>query len=374
VRRVLHVIGVMDLGGAETLIMNVYRHLDRKATQFDVVSLSLREGAYDAEIVELGGRIFRIPPPATAGLMATARSFRNVLREQGPFSAVHSHVQKFSGFIAWIAAKEGVPVRVVHSHTTRDMPNDRGWRRAYSWVMRMLIRKYGTARLGCSADACQALFGPRCLGDARTSVVHNGVDWKRFALESEQRGRTRRRLGIAPGAPLLCHVGNFVPAKNHGFLIAAFRQMARLGPGAHLLLVGDGPLRSEIVRLVSEWRMGECITILGRRRDIPALLGAADLFLFPSLYEGVPTALIEAQMTGLPCLASSRITPEVDLGIGLVSFLGLESGPERWAEEAVRLLGAQRHVPMEDRTRALSEAGYDIAAVAKQLENIYRAA
>lgn len=370
-RRVLHVIGVMDLGGAETLIMNVYRNLDRNSIQFDFVALSLNEGEYDPEIMRMGGRIFRIPPPSTVGLVKSGQAFRRILRQYGPFAAVHSHVQQFSGFIAFIAAREGIPVRVVHSHTTRDARNDQGLRRAYSGVMRVLIRKYGTSLVGCSVEACRTLFGPKCLNDGRVRVVHNGVDSTQFVPQEEHRDRTRHQLGLDSDATVLCHVGNFCVPKNHRFLIATFREIARRVPKSHLLLVGDGPLRTEIASLVSEWQLQERITILGHRRDIPALLGAADMFIFPSLYEGVPTALIEAQMAGLACLASSRITPEADLGIGLIAFRSLEIGPKQWANEALHVLDTQWRVCLPDRTRALQETGYDISAVAKELEAIY---
>jgi len=373
VRRVLHVIGIMNLGGAETLIMNVYRKLDRSRIQFDFVTLNLNEGEYDPEIMRMEGRIFRIAPPSSAGLMKTSRDFRRILRQHGPFAAVHSHVHKFSGVFAFIAAREDVPVRVVHSHTTLDTRNDHGMRLGYSTAMRALIRRYGTSLVGCSQEACRTLFGPRYVNDDRVKVLHNGVDWTQFASEEAHRDRTRSRLGLDSDATVFCHVGNFCVPKNHGFLIAMFREIAMLLPKSHLLLVGDGPLRAGIISLISNSGLQQRVTVLGHRRDIPALLGASDMFLFPSLWEGVPTALIEAQMAGLACLASSRITTEADLGIGLIHFCNLETGPKHWANEALHVLETKRAVCLSARTLALEKTGYDISSVTKDLESIYYA-
>ena len=370
-RRVLHVIGIMNLGGAEALIMNVYRQLDRSRIQFDFITLNLNEGVYDLEIMQMGGRIFRIPPPSTAGLVKSGQAIREILRQHGPFAAIHSHVQKYSGFVAFIAAKEGVPIRVVHSHTTLDARNDHGLRRVYSIVMRALIWRYGTCLVGCSEEACLSLFGRQYLNDSRIEVVHNGVDSTQFVSQAGYRDRTRSQLGIDLNATVLCHVGNFCTPKNHRFLIETFREIASLEPKSHLLLIGDGPLRNEITSFISELELQGRISVLGHRHDIPALLEASDLFVFPSLWEGVPTALVEAQLAGLPCLASSQITREVDLGVGLIAFRSLNIGPKRWAKEALQTLSVHKPISLSDRLRAIEMKGYDISSVANSLKSIY---
>jgi glycosyltransferase EpsF len=370
---VLHVIGGLGIGGAETFVLNLYRNVDRDRVQFDFVIHSVDEGAYEAEITRLGGRVFRIPGPSTCGLVRYWQYFRQILRRYGPFSVVHSHIHKFSGFIAVIAASEGIPVRIAHSHTTKDSRNDTGLRRAYARVMKALLQTFATKLIGCSVEACQVLFGPKCLEDSRLAIVHNGIDWEQYAHEAEHRAKTRSDLGLDRDVTLICHVGNFVLPKNHIFLADVFRNIAEREPRSHLLLVGDGPLRAGIEALVTELRLRDRVTFLGHRRDVPVLLGAADLFIFPSLYEGVPVALIEAQMAGVACLASSRITREADLAIGLVVFLSLEAGTMQWGGEAVRLVNEKLCVSMGDRISALQQKGYDIRAVARALEQIYSA-
>lgn len=369
--RVLHVLGCMDIGGAETLVMNVYRALDRKQLQFDFLTHSFKEGAYESEIRSLGGRVFHIQAPVTAGLIRYCRAFNEVLRGAGPFAAVHSHVQKFSGYVAFLAARAGVPVRVVHSHTALDVRNDHGVRRIYSRLMRVLALRYGTSLLGCSEEACQLLYGVGARQDSRVGIIHNAIDSALFASGCARREEVRRELHLSPSDTVFCHVGNFAVPKNHAFLLGVFREIAQRVPNSQLLLAGEGALMTDVVSLVSRFGLKDRVNFLGLRRDIPALLAAADAFIFPSLWEGIPTALIEAQMAGLPCLASSRINRDVDLGIGLVSFLDLEAGAKGWAEAASRLCSQTGKVSTVKRVKAAKKAGYEIAEVVKQLVEIY---
>jgi glycosyltransferase involved in cell wall biosynthesis len=363
----------MDLGGAEALVMNVYRAIDRSKTQFDFLTHSPKTGVYEAEIRNLGGRIFHVMAPADAGFIRYRRAFKRIIREYGPFVAVHSHVQKFSGFVVFLAAREGVPVRVVHSHTALDARNDRGVRRIYARLMRILALKYGTNLVGCSEEACRQLYGSKGRYDGRIRVVHNAVDPADFAECSERREEMRCRLQLASDVAVFCHVGNFVVPKNHAFLLQVFGEIVRRAPNSHLLLAGEGPLRGDAESCASQLGLVSRVSFLGSRRDIPAVLAAADTFLFPSLWEGVPTALIEAQMAGLNCLASARINRDVDLGLGLVSFLELEVGVADWATAAILLSCKAMVVPMESRAIALRNAGYEIGTTAQQLEEFYNA-
>lgn len=353
--------------------MNVYRALDRSRIQFDFLTHSSREGVFAPEIRALGGRMFHIQAPVEAGLLRYRLAFNEVLRRAGPFVAVHSHVQKFSGFVALLAARAGVPVRVVHSHTARDERNDHGVRRIYAHLMRMLALQYATNLLGCSDEACCLLYGEGRRQDPRVRVIHNAIDSTAFASGAERREEIRRELDLRPGDPAFLHVGNFVAPKNHSFLLAVFREIAQRSPSSRLLLAGEGPLMGDASSCASQFGLRARVHFLGTRRDIPALLAAADAFILPSLWEGIPTALIEAQMAGLPCLASSRINRDVDLGLGLVSFLDLKLGAEVWAESALKLPDRSDCISMANRVSAVKEAGYEITDIAKRLEEIYSA-
>ena len=354
-------------------MMNVYRSIDRSQIQFDFLTHYSSEGVYEAEILNLGGRVFRVTAPADTGFIRYGHAFKRIIRQYGPFAAVHSHVQKFSGFVAFLAKREGVNVRIVHSHTALDSRNDRGVRRVYALVMRMLARRYATNLVGCSQEACRQLYGESCMDDSRLKIIHNAVDASAFARCTEGRDEMRAKLQIGPDVTVYCHVGNFVVPKNHRFLLRLFLEIVRRAPNSRLLLAGNGPLLSDAVASASQLGISDCVSFMGSRRDIPAVLGAADIFLFPSLWEGVPTALVEAQLAGLCCLASDRITHDVDLGIGLVSFLELSSGVECWADAAIRLSEVGGGVPIAARVRALEQAGYEIRETARELEGMYSA-
>jgi glycosyltransferase involved in cell wall biosynthesis len=368
--RVLHIFGRMNRGGAETFIMNVYRHIDRTKIQFDFAVHSDQPGHYDEEIRSLGGRIFILPRPRLTALPVYKRALAQVLREEGPFATVHSHVHFYSGVPLAVAASAGIPVRIAHSHSTSDGKRSALSRRLYRWYMRSQIWRYATHMLGCSRPACEALYGPRCWQDSRVRVVHYGIDPTPFELLPKDRNLLRDRIGLPRDCLLIGHVGRFEVPKNHRFLVEIFGSLAARLPTARLVLVGDGPLRPQIEQLVSAKGLEKHVLFLGVRADVPEIMGCLDVFLFPSQYEGLGIVLIEAQMAGVPCVVSNVIPDEADLELGLIDRVNLESPLELWVESIMTSL----HVSRPDwnaRTRALREKGYNIQASCTHLERIY---
>ncbi len=368
--RVLHVFGRMNRGGAETFIMHVYRHIDRGRVQFDFAVHSPQPGHYDEEIRQLGGRIFILPRPRPATLPAYWQAFKKVLRHKGPFVAVHSHVHFFSGIPLAIAKDQGVPVRIAYSHSTSDGKGDNLFRRMYRWYMLRLIRKSATHLLGNSRASCEALYGPLCWRDGRVEIMRLCIDPAPFALLPQDRRALRSKLGLPLDAILVGHVGRFDRPKNHRFLVEIFCVLARRLPDARLVLVGDGPLRREVERWVAEKGLEERVHFLGVRTDVPEIMGCLDVFLFPSLWEGLGIVLVEAQAAGVSCVVSDVVPDEADLGLGLWYPTSLSAGPETWAERVVEALGASPP-PWEVREQALRTHGYDAREVAKRLENLY---
>lgn len=368
--RILHVFGGLDCGGAETLIMNIYRQLDRHRVQFDFALDAERQGHYEAEIEQLGGRIFHLPHPERAGVRAYAGALLNVLHEHGAFAAVHSHVQHFGGFVMRVARQGQIPVRLAHSHSTHDArPNS--WRRGlYRWTMRRMLRRHATHMLGCSRPACEALFGRACWRDSRVSVMPNAINLDRFAECYHDRRTLRKQLGVPTHEPLLLHVGRFTSEKNHRLLIQVFAALTHKMPGAHLALVGDGPLRPEIAALIRHRNLDQSVHLLGIRDDVPELMGAADVFLFPSLYEGLGIAVVEAQAAGLPCVVADTVPAEADVNLGAVRLVALSSAVDRWVEQILAAL-QMRRPSWSERQQALQAAGYEIPVVAERLERLY---
>ena len=368
--RVLHIFGRMDRGGAETFIMRVYRHLDRGKVQFDFGVHSELPGHYDDEIRDLGGRIFVLPRPGLLRLPAYVQALKTLLYHEGPFAAVHSHVHFYSGIPLVTAHLAGVPLRVAHSHNTYDGKGQALPRQAYRRWMRWLIFRHATHMLGCSWSACEALYGPDCWHDNRVRVLHYCVELAPFESLPQDRRALRVRVGLPEEGCLIGHVGRFDTQKNHRFLVEVFEALAGRLPDACLILVGDGPLRPEIEELVASKGLQDRVSFLGIRADVPEIMGCLDALLFPSLWEGVPLTLLEAQASGLPCVISDVISQEANLKIGLLHPVSLDASLDNWVEEVLQALQSNRP-DWGVRRDALRRNGYDVEEVTACLENIY---
>jgi len=364
--RVLHAVVNMNRGGAETLIMNLYRKLDRTRVRFDF--LTCREGAFDDEIVRLGGKIHRVPWITDAGPVGYARALDRFFAEEGRnYPIVHAHMDRMSGWVLRAARRAGVPVRIAHSHNTRSEGGP--LERLYKWASGRLIAGSATDRFACSEAAADWLFGVR---SAEARLIRNAIDCAAYAFDPEVRRAMRAELDLKPGQLAVCHIGRFSPQKNHAFLIDLFARLAAERPDAALMLAGDGPLKADIVRRIEAAGLGGRIRLLGVRGDIPRLLAAMDVMVFPSLHEGLPVALIEAQAAGLPCVISDRITAEADIGIGLVTRLPLEAPAERWLRAIERgAAGAESGLSRRMAAEQAHRRGWDIAGVAAELADYY---
>lgn len=360
--RVLHVIGGLGAGGAEALIMNAFRHIDRRRCHFDVAVAAADPCHYDEEFRELGGRIFRHPAPGR-DLRGFLAAFGRTLEQGGPYQAVHSHVHHFSGVVLWMARRAGVPVRLAHSHSTRDGQINGPARRAYRWAMRRLILGCATHLAGASLAAARALFGDQADRDPRFSVLPNAIELDPYRGLDE--GGTPPEAGLAIG-----HVGRFEQPKNHAFLLEVMVEVVRRMPEARLMLVGGGRLQAEVEERVRRLGIRERVSLLGVRRDVPELLAKMHVFAFPSLYEGLGMAVVEAQAAGLNCVVSPAVPQEADLGLGLFHRTPLEAGAAEWARRLVE--SAEKPRPAWSvRERVLAQAGYDIRSTAALMERVY---
>ena len=367
-KRILHTFKVMDRGGAETLIMNIYRHINRDEVQFDFAVHSDLPGHYDDEIRSLGGRIFHLPSPQK-NIATYMRSLRKILRDHGPFTGIHSHLLFFSGIVLYIAKKEGIPIRVAHSHSIKDGHTFNLNRKVYHYIMKRLIHSNATQKLGCSKEACDYLFGKKFWDNNRVKIIKNTIDLKPFeraALKSRE--HIRKGLSLPTDVPIIGHVGRFNKVKNHTFIIEVFDKLRQQIPNARLVLVGDGPEKNNIEALVQKKRLQDYVYFLGVRSDVPEIMRALDVFLFPSIYEGIPLVLIEAQASGVPCVVSNTITKEVNLG--LTKFLNLNQPIDNWVTTILENLNNKKH-DWETRIKALKQKGYDVKDVTEQLEAMY---
>ncbi|ARA87300.1 glycosyltransferase family 1 protein [Bacillus paralicheniformis] len=369
--RVLHIVSGMNRGGAETMIMNIYRHTDRRHIQFDFISHREETCDYDPEIITRGGRVFYVPSIGRSGPLAYIKNIRRILVEKGPYAAVHAHTDFQTGFAALAAKLAGVPVRVCHSHNTAWKPNPRFWDTWQLLAFRRLIFSSATALCACGKDAGRFLFGGKKMGENAVHLLQNGIELDRFKeANGVSKTDAKKSFGIKEDALVIGHVGRFFEQKNHAFLLGLAAHFKKSGTPFQAVFAGDGPLRRQMEEKAAALGVKDDILFLGVVEDIPALMQTFDVFAMPSLFEGLPLVLVEAQASGLPCIVSDHITEETDLGLGLLTRLSLNAGFERWAEDISRAAQAKKPAWPEIE-RSLAERGYNAKANLARLMDIY---
>ena len=374
--RILQVAGCMNRGGVETWLMHILRNMDRDRFQMDFVLHTSESCHYNDEILSLGCRIIvsPYPPHPARSWRKYVANFRRILADYGPYDIVHSHLDYFSGNILRIAKQAGVPVRIAHSHNdTSLLVNNGGWKKQLyvAWLKRWISR-YATVGLSCSHKAAVDLFGSQWQSDRRWQTLYCGLDLAPFR-ERVNPALVRAELGIPQDAFVVGHVGRFESQKNHQFLIEIAAKIAQQEPKMRLLLIGYGSLRGDVKDRVAQLGLTDKVIFAGVRSDIPRLmLGAMDVFLLPSLFEGLPLVLIEAQAAGLPCIFSDVISEEIDVIKPLMKRLSLSESTSNWAE--VVLAQNQANLSIE-RSEALSilqnDSPFNIKFCTKSLTAIY---
>jgi glycosyltransferase involved in cell wall biosynthesis len=371
--RILHVVGGMSRGGIETGLMHVLRHIDRDRFQMDFLVHTTKPCAYDEEIRSFGSLIIPCPLDRRRPWVYAA-NFKQILREYGPYDIVHSHVHHFSGYVLRLAKQAGVPFRIAHSHNDTSSEAKAGWyRRWYRTLTEWWIARHATGSLGCSRKAAADLFGSQWESDPRCRILFYGIDVKPFH-EFVDSLAIRAEFGIPADAFVIGHVGRFVEQKNHPFLIEIAAEVAKREPKMRLLLVGEGVLQPEIERQVEQMGLSDRVIFAGSRPDIPRLMrGAMDVFLLPSLFEGLPVVGIEAQAAGLPFILSDTITREVEIIKPLVKWLSLSQPASTWAEILLNHRDAAAAIAQSDALARVEISPFNIETSVKQLEKIYQA-
>lgn len=353
-KRILQVVTYMGRGGIETMLMNYYRHIDRSKVQFDFLVHRDFAGDFDDEIASLGGKIYRVRPmnPLNPGYWQDLLTFFRT----HPYEIIHCHLNFKSGIVLAAAKLAGVPVRIAHAHTA-SMEND--WTQIPRKMMRTWIAPNATAMIACGERAGKAVFGKHAF-----QVLPNAMDAAAFCYRGDIRAEKRTELELGDALTVM-HIGRFGAEKNHRFLLDVFARVQREDADAKLVLVGDGELRKELEEMARSLFPQGTVRFLGVRKDIPELLQAADVFAFPSRFEGMPVTMIEAQAAGLPCVMSDTITDEC-IVTDLVTVLPI-TDPQIWAEEILKKRGTVRTNRLAD----IQASGYDIAAAAEKLTRFY---
>ena len=355
--RILHVVTYMGRGGLETMLMNYYRNIDRSRIQFDFLVHRDFRADYDDEIESLGGRIYHIPRliPWSRSYHSALRAFLEAHRE---YQIIHVHQDCLSSVVLKDAKAAGIPVRIAHCHSSSQ---DKNLKYLIKLYYRRKIPAFATALFACGKDAGDWMFR-----GAPYQIVNNAIDAKRYTYDAQCRCLTRQSLRIPQDAFVVGHVGRFDPVKNHTFLLDVFAELKRKKDNAILLLVGDGNLREKSEEKAASLGIADSVIFTGVRRDVPELMQAMDCFVLPSLYEGLPVTLMEAQASGLPCIVSDGVPVECAV-TNLVEHIALKEAPSVWAEHIL----AVQNSPRPDTCGEIIAAGYDIEANARWLQDYY---
>lgn len=355
--RVLHIVTYMGRGGLETMLMNYYRHIDRSKVQFDFLVHRDFEADYDKEIQSLGGRIFHV-----SRLVPWSKSYRTELkkffREHPKYKIVHVHQDCLSSVALQCAQECGVPIRIAHSHSSNAVKNLKYLIKLHYMKQ---IPRYATTLFACGKQAGDWMFS-----GSKYEIVRNAIDTTIYQYSFEVAEQVRAELGLSENV-VIGHVGNFTPAKNHLFLLTVFGEILKKEPRARLLLVGGGDGLYLIREKAQKMGIQDQVIFAGVRSDVSRLMQAMDVFVFPSLYEGLGISVVEAQAAGLPCIISDSVPNECIVTEGLVSKKKLKDSPVEWAHHIIE----QADMPRKDHIDEVKMAGYDIVSAAGKLETFY---
>ena len=354
--RVLHVVTYMGRGGLETMIMNYYRHIDRAKVQFDFLVHRDFEADYDKEILSMGGRIYHISRLVPWSIKYR-KELKKFFREHSEYKIVHVHQDCLSSVALQCAKECGVPVRIAHSHTKNQDINIKYLIKRYYMKQ---IPRFATEYFACGKDAGDWMFAGHSY-----HILHNAIDASIYTYSAERAAKIRRKFCVENNF-VIGHIGRFDTSKNQSFLIDVFYECEKLEPDVRLLLIGDGKERARIQEKVKSLGLEDKVLFTGIRSDIADLLQAIDVFVFPSLYEGLGIAAIEAQAAGAPCVLSDKVPTECKMTKN-TEFLSLKESPEVWARHILDY----KEVPHIDTYEDIYKAGYDIKENAIKLQEFY---
>ena len=360
--RIAHIIGKWVGGGVEAVVMNYYRNLDHDKIQFDFICDNDSTNIPYEEIESLGGKIILIPPYQK--VFKYQKELIKILRE-GQYKIVHSHINTLSIFPLRAAKKAGVPVRIAHSHSTT---NKAEWKKNLAkQVLRPFSKVYATDFMCCTEHAGRWLFGDKTFNEGKVYILNNAIDLNKFSYDERIRKIKRDELKIKDDTLVFGHIGRYVAQKNHTFLIDVFNELHKKNQNSVLLLAGQGPLMDEIKEKVNSLGLTNNVKFLGQRSDANELYQAFDIFLLPSLYEGLGMVAIEAQVAGCNCFASTEV-PVIAKVTENLNFINLNKSAKEWADEIFSKLNINQR---KSYVKEAAKCGYDIKNEVKKLEARY---
>lgn len=362
--RVVHVLGALHRGGAETFVMNVYRHIDKTKVQFDFIIHTNNDCAYRKEIEEMGGRIYLIPQFRLKKMFLYIRTWEKLLAEHPEWFIVHGHVRSTACIYMYIAKKAGRTV-IAHSHS---ISNGRGTKGFVRDVMQYPVRYIADYFFACSEAAGKWMFGERIVRHNRHyKVVRNAINAVDFKYNRKYDEEIRKKFNLED-KKIIGTVGRLCDAKNPFFILDIFEAVYKCNQDTVLLWGGDGELREQIEIATKKKGLQGNVMLLGSVADVYKLYSAFDVFLFPSKWEGFGISLIEAQTAGLPCFVSENIPKEAVI-CEFVKQLSLEQGCNEWGNEIMK--GLQYPSGRNRGYKDVINSGYDINIIVTYLQRLY---
>lgn len=359
--RILHVIGSLDVGGSQMLMLNLYNNINRDKIQFDFIVREGRRYWLEDKITSLGGKIYHLPSLQLTNLYTYIKAWKTFFKEHPEYRIIHGHVRSTASIYLTIAKCYGLTT-IAHSHNTS---SGKGLSGIIKNILQYPLRYIANYFLSCSIAAGEWLFGKKIVYRKNFHILHNAIDTHKLGYCYSIRQQIRTQLGIHTNL-VIGHVGRMVTQKNHIFLLQIFAEIYKQNTNARLLLVGDGPLKEQLIRQTEQMNIKPAVLFCANQ-EASRYYQVMDVFLFPSLYEGLGIVLIEAQTAGLPCVISDTLPQEADLQCNLITRISLKQNPCYWAQQVLAQVGKVR----QSRQDIAKNKGYDVATTAKWLEDFY---
>ena len=348
-------------GGVEAVVMNYYKNIDRNKIQFDFICDDDSTNIPYEEIEKLGGKVIIVPPYQK--LIKFHKEFKRICKENN-YKIVHSNINALSVFPLFAAKCAGVPIRIAHSHSTT---NKAEWKKnLLKQALRPFSKVFANTYFACTEHAGRWLFGNKTFDEGKVLVVNNGIDVDSYSFNEKIRKEKRKELNLKDTDIVIGHIGRFMKQKNHEFLIDIFNELYKENNNYKLMLIGQGPLQDEMKQKVNDLGIEDAVMFLGQKTDANKYYQAMDLFLFPSLYEGLGMVFVEAQSAALPSVASTEV-PVIAQVSDRAYFIGLDQPIKVWTDKIKEVINQDRIVD----TKRIKDAGYDIVTEAKKLEQKY---
>ena len=358
-RKVLMVVHEMNRGGIENFIMNLYRVMDRDVIQFDFVAHTDKKCDFDEEIEELGGTIYHCPDYRIVNHITYCKWWNNFFVSHPEYKIVHSHLDSSANIHLRIAKKFGC-VTIAHSHSSAE---GFGIKALVKSILKIGFNNCCDYKFACSSEAAKWLYGNKA---NEAIIIENGIDTKKYVFNEKIRNELRKEWNIQKDELVLGHIGRLDKNKNHTFILDILKELNELGISSTFVSAGKGEELNSLLDKANHLDLEKKVLFLGLREDIPIILQAFDIFIMPSIYEGLPVSSIEAQASGLKCVLSDSISYESNV-TGNVEFLSLEKSAKEWADKIISMLPYERI----DTSSNIVSAGYDIHVIASYLTKYY---